>query len=562
MRRRFGKTSGFTLVELVVVIAILGILAGIGTAGYAGYVKNANKKADMVLVGNVVRAVETGVYSYAHPLAEQIQMSGEGLQFPVGFVVITENGMTPMQSGTATHEKTLECVMWDAETTTDADRQKFIDDNNILIGSSKYLVSDSDDAAYLNYAYESIRAANIADVRSQASGDFCITHSSAPQGSVYYGKVKCSHSHMFGKRDVPNSAATGCLISDITFVKIKTEDSYTFEEFTGEYKVTNTGMLHNTLAAAFGESYQTSAKLKSKDWTNQTNATFMQYASTTWGGLQDMLNVMWDITGGNAQVLGYDVMSKDYETQGQLVTEFAQRAMESSQSEFMASWMSADSYGVVGDSGSPSMQSPFVFDGKREQYCGARAMYNQGVAAYFDSNNHSIHSTAIRDYTKPLIGIGDYIKLGDLPLCVTAQAFLSPTEGVYDSEYNELYEATKQQVTDENGNTTYVSCSECIRLYNEYIGDGSENSPCYQNGLAVYEMLNSVSETGEDVNKVTNNEQFFAFYNNYLGEFNKLYEEIQKQTNGKSAIVVTIYSQDGKISCDVSPSAANPRSEK
>ena len=53
-------SDGFTLVELIVVIAILAILAGVGTVGYSGYIKSSNKNADKVLVGNIIRAIETG----------------------------------------------------------------------------------------------------------------------------------------------------------------------------------------------------------------------------------------------------------------------------------------------------------------------------------------------------------------------------------------------------------------------------------------------------------------------------------------------------------------------
>ena len=87
-RRRDG---GFTLVELIVVIAILAILAGVGTAGYSGYIKNANKNADKALVGDIMRAIETGTYSTMFNLDESFTMGG--ISYPVGYVVLSSNAV-------------------------------------------------------------------------------------------------------------------------------------------------------------------------------------------------------------------------------------------------------------------------------------------------------------------------------------------------------------------------------------------------------------------------------------------------------------------------------------
>ena len=39
------KSSGFTLVELLVVVAIVGILSAVGTLAYNGYVSGTKKKS-------------------------------------------------------------------------------------------------------------------------------------------------------------------------------------------------------------------------------------------------------------------------------------------------------------------------------------------------------------------------------------------------------------------------------------------------------------------------------------------------------------------------------------
>ena len=90
------NNKGFSLVELIVVIAIMAILGGVGTVGYTKYIAKTNRNADITTVGNVLRVLDTNMLTITGDLPEQL--SSEGIQFPVGFVILSNEEM-PEGSG-------------------------------------------------------------------------------------------------------------------------------------------------------------------------------------------------------------------------------------------------------------------------------------------------------------------------------------------------------------------------------------------------------------------------------------------------------------------------------
>ena len=122
--------GGFTLVELIVVIAILGILAGVGTVGYSGYIKHANKKADVTTIKGLTRTFQTAGNSYAYELTSE-QASAEGLQIPVGFVILSDQPFVINADGTATiteSGKYLNFLMTDGNEANEAVLRKMLED--------------------------------------------------------------------------------------------------------------------------------------------------------------------------------------------------------------------------------------------------------------------------------------------------------------------------------------------------------------------------------------------------------------------------------------------------
>ena len=60
------KSSGFSLIELLVVVAILGIIAAIGTVAYSGYVSSAKKKSAQ----NIMLQISLGQVEYRSDFGE------------------------------------------------------------------------------------------------------------------------------------------------------------------------------------------------------------------------------------------------------------------------------------------------------------------------------------------------------------------------------------------------------------------------------------------------------------------------------------------------------------
>ena len=73
----FSKSSGFSLIELLVVVAIIGILAAVGIVGYQGYIDAAKKESALANGNTVARAIEQDFLSLSNGLSTTTELGNK-----------------------------------------------------------------------------------------------------------------------------------------------------------------------------------------------------------------------------------------------------------------------------------------------------------------------------------------------------------------------------------------------------------------------------------------------------------------------------------------------------
>ena len=121
------KSSGFSLIELLVVVAILGVLAAIGTVSYSGYVSSTERKS----AENLMRQVALGQTEF---------YSENGIYF--------SNTGCGAATATVAHSKEIESdLLGDSKSIIDSNKNE---------ANAGYLICVKDDntSKYIVYAIE------------------------------------------------------------------------------------------------------------------------------------------------------------------------------------------------------------------------------------------------------------------------------------------------------------------------------------------------------------------------------------------------------------------------
>lgn len=526
------SNDGFTLVELVVVIAILAILAGVGSAGYSGYIKSANKNSDKVLVGNIIRAIETGTNSMAFVNDDSFIMGR--IAYPVGFITLSTNGAQVVASAT--------------EMTTVDEACEFETISNITIKTAA--TYDSGCSKNTQGTYYTISTGSIS---------YCKTHSPEPTIESVGGQTYASnYTHTQGNK------YTGCLLGcgGITAVNstypagaqvISNQDALYTEKsgglcdmayanqygtFTGSTDVgeTTSGALYDAIIAAFGST--DSMKLSYDGWTSEEGMDYASFYTSAPKLMEDMENLSGVLALGSRLdgTLGINLgIEGVYQNEEEVLAGVTNKIVTThpTQDSWLNQWnnddgMTWDSYG-------------FGLTG-RENYSAARMSYNSAFASYMEANGEGAYADIIRNFYSQSVEVGGS-DLG-LPGLVCTDAF-TDSESPLKDKFAEA------------GDTDGAAFERIAKLYEEY----KNSAACEENGRVLYDTMGTFSDTADIANAYTemNGGTIFDYYNSYVDEIAALYEAAGDAANGGIVIIVTV--DNGQVNCVVSPSAANPRND-
>lgn len=543
-QRNFRKSNaGFTLVELIVVIAIMAILAGVGTVGYSAYIKHANKGNDKTLVGNTIRAVETGVYSGSYTANQMLQPSENGVQIPIGFVVLTENGTTVLENSSevVSVEKTG-CV------------RKTVNVCQIVNASR---VTSSVKALY------------------EEEIEYCETHSNIPSdlnncttltGKQIKEKVGISENASMYKANYIGGAYTASLkkvdnnksyLMKGTYRLVKYTDEHVSKAETAEvsaYQVVNPvpnneeSDLYKMLVNAMGSDF-TNQKLSYK-WSDSALSTFYANGQSLWNKVESLGEQICSLpVNSNGEIANTNIISKKYESTDELtkalsetyVAKFGTKngetlsANDAAENFYQLAWKSVDESKADSDTWH---SAGFNLDDKgREFFCAARVAYNEAFASYLQTNfddygNHdATHVQNVRDYGADILGEKVGLNLGYiLPKTVCRSAFTNTT------------------------NQLNANCEQCKAIYEDYVKDGTS----HLNALQFYKIMVTIAETQE----ASNNSPYgvMGYYQNYIEQLEALYAGVTNITKDAESVVVIAFYYDGvTLTSEVLPSEANPR---
>lgn len=524
--------DGFTLVELIVVIAIMGILSGIGTAGYSGYIKSANKNNDKVLVGNIMRAIETGVNSTMYVSDDSFKMGS--ISYPVGIVVVSADGVEVVSSKTPQKNDNLGSCKFGTITITYATSTKApqtcpttndtkqmpiysLATKSVTCCLTHSSFTDASGGIQTNLA---TGYSHTCDVQDSCVGKTCMSSFAVastltvPAGTQYYVE---NMSNIYEQSSTAGLCQMGYANQYGVF-----EDPVIEEAETGD-------PIFDSLVASFGD--LSGLKLTYDKWNSDEGLGYPSFYSKAPQMMDDIENLSGLLAVGSLIAQDKLGLSQKYKD--------SEEVLEAVTTNLTTTHSTADSWMAQWDNDSNMTWDSYGFGvGGRENYSAARVAYNSSFASYMEANGMGAYADVIRNFnSKEIVGVG-------LPGLVCTDAFTatdSPLPGKL---------------------TNAGASEEDIRAIQDLYAKYIESGDCATNGQAFYDTMDTFADTSDVANayKEMNGGSIYDYYGSYVNELSAMYSEAQTRAGDGIVIIVTV--ENGKLNFQVSPSAANPRNDQ
>lgn len=564
--------GGFTLVELIVVIAILGVLAGVGTVGYSGYVKSAGKKSDLTTVGNIMRAAEYG--SYLFTMDDPLQMSNEGLQLPLGFVVLTNEGMSGMESGS----ELLETFVPDAAPCQILPIGKYPNNDGVypvlnvpggdysnIPSANKRSVTASvhggdhsinlvvwDEAPMSysgTYCYTcSLRMGAICEKTTRIRTNTTITNDpnlmAAAKSKTLTEQQKSfirNNEATYAIMDMTKLVTSGCVDGEVRSIETYDKDNVS---------VKTDGTIAQMMQLAFGDDYQ-NIKLQG-NWTadglNSSLSTLYANADAMFADLEGMVQGAL-----NDPEFGSMLGSNIDEAMEAFIPPAADRyANTFTKEQYVDAWGKlANDSGPTGNKGADlgrwggyfgytlsDLTNTLALENKAGYMVGVGA-YNAGFASYVRSTTPPSGTHTAETCASSIVNYGDALEYG------SADAFNDavPVSAVTFAEGGKL------------------ACPACASLHAQYLKDEAWRP----NAEAFYDLVVTLDDNHTKALTESNlmGISYMDWYENYIAEFQNLYGTLDGVVdNAGNAIVIMFHkNSDESIGFNVFPPEANPRKD-
>ena len=524
------NNKGFSLVELIVVIAIMAILGGVGTVGYSKYIENTNKKADMALVGNIMRAIETGTNSTMFINDDSFKVGS--IAYPVGFITLSNGDTKVITSQNKPIYKAEGKCNIQTINVSYVKKESIKQICPVVNNGSKKNVYSLDTKSITCCLTHS----EFADTTNIINTDLATEYVHDCKEETACGEKNCPNAYNWTpSKTLSVPAGTPNFILDEN--KLYEESStngmceLAYANQHGRFETTNapsetdSGALFESLKFAFGDNFQEELTLKYDKWTSSEGINYATFYA-------DAPELMTDIeTLSGLLVLGSKIadlgLSQDYDNSEEVLIGVGTNITSTHTKEtWLTEWM--DHTTMTWDS------EGFGLSG-RENYSAARMGYNSGFASYMKANGQSEFADTVKNfYTQGLAGVG-------LPGLVCADAFTDTNSKL------------REQLSDVGA--TEEDIKQIADLYDKY----KESDACRENGAVLYDCMSTFSETSDIANAYTdlNGGDIYDYYNSYVNEISAMYTAAQEFTGDGIVIIVTV--EEGKLNFHVSPTAANPR---